>query len=262
MAGRVVKELSDCLFTQLSMNRFLKIVLLLLLGVFLLLRVVDGTVLYYINQRFVVLTGLAAGGFVLVAASYILVSGRQAHDHSHDHDHGDVTWAGLLLVALPLLLGWLVPSRPLGAAAIGNREINIGQMGALASVAPPQADNSMGLVAGEKNILDWLHDFQSSSDPADFAGQEVHVVGFVYRDGRFPADSFMVARFTVSCCVADAAPIGLIVRWPDAASLPADQWVDVTGHFAVGDFDGQQVPILVVDDLTLVQPPAQPYLYL
>ena len=33
------------------MNRFLKIVLLLLLGVFLLLRVVDGTVLYYINQR-------------------------------------------------------------------------------------------------------------------------------------------------------------------------------------------------------------------
>jgi len=242
------------------MNRLVKTLILFLLGAFLFVRVVDGTVLYYINQRFVLLTWLAAGGFVLVAASYYLVSGR--HLHAHDHDHGELTWVGLLIVALPLLLGWLVPPRPLGAAAIGNREINLGSMGSLASVAPPQAGETMGLVAGEKNILDWLNDFQRSSNPADFAGEEAHLIGFVYRDGRFADNTFMVARFTVSCCVADAAPVGLIVQWPDAASLPADQWVDVTGHLAVGTFAGQQIPILVADSITLTEPPAQPYLYL
>jgi len=242
------------------MNRLVKTLILFLLGAFLFVRVVDGTVLYYINQRFVLLTWLAAGGFVLVAASYYLVSGR--HRHAHDHEHGELTWVGALIVALPLLLGWLVPPRPLGAAAIGNREINLGSLGSLSSIAPPQAGETMGLVAGEKNILDWLNDFQRSSNPADFAGQEAHLIGFVYRDGRFADNTFMVARFTVSCCVADAAPVGLIVQWPDAASLPADQWVDVTGHFAVGTFAGQQIPILVADTITLTEPPAQPYLYL
>jgi putative membrane protein len=245
------------------MDRFLKTIILLLMGAFLFMRVVDGTVLYYINQRFVLLTWLAAGGFVLVAASYYLI-GRQSHDHTHthDHDHSHLTWAGLLIVALPLLLGWLVPPRPLGAAAIGNREINVGSMGSLASVAPPQSGSVLGLSAGEKNILDWLNDFQRQSDPAVFSGQEAHLIGFVYRDGRFADDTFMVARFTVSCCVADAAPIGLIVQWPDAAGLPADQWVDVTGHFEVGTFNGQEIPILVADEITLTEPPAQPYLYL
>lgn len=242
------------------MNRFLKTIILILLGAFLFMRVVDGTVLYYINQRFVLLTWLAAGGFVLVGASYYLISNRQTHDH--DHDHGELTWIGLTIVALPLLLGWLVPPRPLGAAAIGNREINIGSMGSLISVAPPQAGNAMGLVAGEKNILDWLNDFQRQSDPTTFDGQEARIIGFVYRDGRFGDNTFMVARFTVSCCVADAAPVGLIVQWPEAAALPADQWVEVTGHFATGAFAGQQIPILIADEITPTEPPAQPYLYL
>ncbi|MBK8987987.1 MAG: TIGR03943 family protein [Chloroflexi bacterium] len=244
------------------MDRFLKTSILLLLGAFLFMRVMDGTVLYYINQRFVLLTWLAAGGFLLVAASYYLVSGQHAHAHAHDHDHGVLTWAGLLIVSLPLLLGWLVPPRPLGAAAIGNREINVGTMGSLTSVAPPQPGSALGLTAGEKNILDWLSDFQRQSDPAAFNGQEAHIIGFVYRDPRFADDTFMVARFTVSCCVADAAPIGLIVQWPDAAAIPADQWVEVTGHFAVGVFDGRQIPILVADSIVPTDPPAQPYLYL
>jgi len=246
------------------MDRFLKTTLLLLLGVFLFVRVVDGTVLYYINQRFVLLTWLASGGFVLVAASYYLISQRHTHDPhvGHDHEHHELTWVALSIVALPLLLGWLVPARPLGAAAISNREINVGGLGSLTSAAPPAAGDVMGLVAGEKNILDWLNDFQRDPDPAVFAGQEAHLIGFVYRDGRFAADTFMVARFTVSCCVADAAPVGLIVQWPDAANLPADQWVDVTGHFAVGEFAGQPIPILVADEIILTEPPAQPYLYL
>jgi len=246
------------------MNRQIKTLILFLLGAFLFMRVGDGTVLYYINQRFVLLTWLAAGGFVLVAAGYFLHSGRQEQPptHAHNHDHGELSWLGLTIVALPLLLGWLVPPRPLGAAAIGNREINVGSLGTLSSVAPPDAGSVMGLVAGEKNILDWLNAFQRQGDPAVFNGQAAHVIGFVYRDGRFAQDTFMVARFTVSCCVADAAPVGLIVQWPEAANLPTDQWVEVTGHFAVGSFNGEHLPILVADEITPTEPPAQPYLYL
>ncbi len=245
------------------MDRLLKTVILLLMGAFLLLRVLDGTVLYYINQRFVLLTWLAAGGFLLVGASYYLTAGHSHdHAHDHDHDHGRFAWMGLLIVALPLLFGSLVPPRPLGAAAMGNREVNLDNMGSLASVAPPQPGEALGLGTAEKNILDWLGEFQRHDDPAALDGTEARVVGFVYRDERFGPDTFLVARFTVSCCVADAAPIGLIVRWPDAPDLPADQWVEVHGRFAAGDFNGLQVPILIAEEIIPTEPPAQPYLYL
>lgn len=243
------------------MDRFLKTLILILMGAFLFNRVIDGTVLFYISQRFVTLTWLAAGGFLLVGASYYLISGQQ-HEHDHNHQHEQLTWVGLLIVMLPLLFGWLVPARPLGAAAIGNREINLGSMGSLASVAPPQSGDALSLAPGQKNIIDWLSAFQRSSDPAAFDGQEARIIGFVYRDSRFADDTFMVARFTVSCCVADAAPIGLIVQWPDTAELPDDQWVEVTGHFSAGSFNGQPIPILIADEIVPIDPPAQPYLYL
>lgn len=237
------------------MQRFIKTLLLALMGIFLYTRLYNGTILYYINQRFVTLTWLAAVGLVLVAVSYYR---RLQDEHTHEHD---LSWVGLVIVALPMVLGWIVPARPLGAAAIGNREINIGVGGGISSVAAP-GGNSTSVTIGEKNILDWLGAFQRASDPAIFTGQEAHIIGFVYRDERFGTEQFMVGRFTVSCCVADAAPIGLIVHWPDSADLPADQWVDVTGHFEVGTFNGITIPILVADQVEPTEAPAQPYLYL
>ena len=239
------------------MQRFLKTALFVATGIFLYTRISSGVISFYINERFITLTLLAALGTVLIGASYWL---RPSHEHEHDHDHEhdhNLTWLGLFIVALPLILGWLVPPQPLGAGAIGNREIDLGT---LSSVAAPRGNENMGLVAGEKNIMDWLNDFQHQ-DASAFVGQEAHVIGFVYRDERFTADTFMVGRFVLSCCVADAAPIGLVVQTAAATQFDNDQWVDVTGHFIVGTFDGRDIPILVADTITVTDTPEQPYLY-
>lgn len=247
-----------------TVERGVKTAVLLLLGIFLYTRVTSGVVSYYINERFFMLTLVAGLGFGLLAAGYWrqLWWGDE-HDHHHgedDHDHR-LTWVGLLIVLLPLLLGWLVPPRPLGATAVSNREINFGT-DPIKSIAAPGGNEAMGIIAGERNILDWLGEFQRSGDPAALAGQTANVIGFVYRDERFGADEFMVARFTVSCCVADAAPVGLIVRWPDGATLPTDQWVEVRGRFEVGVFNGRSMPILVAETITKTKQPPQPYLHL
>jgi len=239
------------------MERFIKTIILILLGALLFMRVINGTVLFYISERFVMLTWLAAGGFFLVGASYYLVSAR--HNHDHDHDHGHLTWTGLLIISLPILLGWLVPPQPLGAAAMSNREFSIG---ALASAAPPKLGEAQELLTGEKNILDWLGAFQQAGNAAAFDGEEATIIGFVYRDNRFAQEQFMVSRFTVSCCVADAAPIGLVVDWADAPDLSSDQWVEVHGRFEAREFDGVMMPVLVADEIVLIDPPAQPYLYI
>ena len=86
-------------------------------------------------------------------------------------------------------------------------------------------------------------------------------IGFVYRDIRLEEGQFMVARFAISCCVADASAIGVIVQWPKAAALAQDSWVHVKGKFAIQTFDGQRTPILVADNVEPTNQPARPYLY-
>lgn len=253
----------------------LKALLLLALALFLYTRLAGGTLFFYINQRFMAYTMLAIVGLVFVAISYRPVGRRQQptdehdheHDHGHDHhDHGAhgghdhrLTWAGVTLVLLPIVLGVVVPPQPLGAAAISNREVNVTSSGsALPAAVRAAADKN----AVDKHQLDWLNTFAGSAHPAeDFAGQPVDVVGFVFRDERFAADQFMVTRFVVSCCVADANVAGMVVQWPETAALTADQWVRVRGVLAPGQLGERTLPVVVADAITPAEAPQQPYLY-
>ncbi|MEZ4590458.1 MAG: TIGR03943 family protein [Chloroflexota bacterium] len=256
------------------MKQTVKVILLIALGIFLFSRLLNGTLSFYIHPRFNVLTALTAVGLTALGIAYAIQQRRQAahnhaHDHEHEHDHAhehihshDVSWAGLLLLAIPVVLGLLVEPRPLGASALQNREINIGSDVSLVSAnAPEGSELSVIANAGERNILDWLYLFQRSGNPTDFDGEEAHVIGFVYQDDRFAATQFMVSRFTVSCCVADAAPIGLIVEWPDTAVLTPDSWVEVSGTIQARTFNGVQMPVLVAESVAPTETPSQPYLY-
>lgn len=242
-----------------------KALLLLGLALFLYTRLAGGTLFFYINERFVTYTLLAIVGLVLVGLSYRPL-GRQAapstlHDSPSapsDHHHR-LTLAGGLLVFLPILLGVLVPPQPLGAAALANREVNVTMA---ASALPAAVRAAAEKNAADKNVLDWLHSFAGAPDAAEtFAGEPAQVTGFVFRDERFGEDQFMVTRFVVSCCVADANVAGLVVRWPEASSLPADQWVEVRGQLEAGQLAGTALPVLAAQVVTPVDVPQQPYLY-
>jgi uncharacterized repeat protein (TIGR03943 family) len=158
-------------------------------------------------------------------------------------------------VAIPLLLGVLVPPQPLGAQAVSRRELNVDGVGL------GGGEQMMVQEGRERNILDWLRAFSAAEDPISLAGQEAQVVGFVYHDDTLARDQFMLSRFVVSCCVADATVLGLIVSWSDSHQLPADTWVEVTGHFAFDPNKEEPTPMLIADGVIPTAPPIQPYLY-
>jgi uncharacterized repeat protein (TIGR03943 family) len=154
-----------------------------------------------------------------------------------------------------LLLGVVIPARPLGASAITNRGLTTEVM--LAS----DQTSRLTVVPSERNILDWARIISTTTNPVGLSGQEADVVGFVYRDPRFAENQFMVARFTLTCCVADALAIGIVVIDEKAVDFNADTWVHVKGTFTVGELDGESMPVLAAEAITPVDPPAQPYLY-
>ncbi len=251
----------------------LKPLLLIALGLFLYGRLANGTLFFYINQRFAIYTFLAIFGLLLVGLSYHFSQTTDAHDHhpdGHPHAHGHthapghqhtLSWGSVLLLVLPIGLGLLVPPQPLGASALSNREINAG---ANTVNSPAASRDAAEKAAADKNILDWWETFHAAANPNEnsaIVGQRTRVVGFVYQDKQYGNTHFLVTRFVVSCCVADAAALGLVVAWPAAQQLHNDQWVEVTGTFAAGHLATWSLPILVAQQVTPVAVPNQPYLY-
>ncbi|MEA4906063.1 MAG: TIGR03943 family protein [Anaerolineaceae bacterium] len=251
------------------------------LGLFLLQRVWSGSVLLYINQRFVLLVLFASIGFLVLSQTVLRErplpgaaddddpaqaqeeAGEEhehdGHEHEHDHDHSgqDMRW-GLWLVALPVILGLLVPVRSLGTSALANRGIT--------TDSPLTVQNgsevvSLGLTPEQRTILDWIRTFNYADDPDEFTGQGADVTGFVYHDPRLSAGRFMVGRFSITCCVADALALGMVVAWPDAGSLPDNQWVRVHGNIEVIEMSGEKLPMIQAEQIEYIDEPDQPYLY-
>ena len=262
------------------------------LGLMFYAKISDGTLTFYINQRFAWLSFVAVLVLAALAMTmvYRLIERRKStegeksspadahHDHTHDHlaqtpsDHPDaprvegdrmvsehrhgVAWGGIAILAIPMLLGLLVPARPLGASAISSRGIGLS-----APQRPGSVVQAQRAATGPKNVLDWLRDFSRNPDPTAFDGQAVDVTGFVYRDPRNGPDQIWVSRFAITCCVADAAAVGLLVQTSDVANLKNDSWIHVTGKLQAGTFAGENVPVIIPAKIEPTDQPENPYLY-
>ena len=261
----------------------LKTLLLIALGIFLYSRIANGTLYYYINERFVGFTLVGIVGLLLLGLSYRwnrtspTVEDDTHHDYTHhdythhDHTHHDHThhdhshalgWGSVFIVALPVVLGLVTTPQPLGTAALANRDVSL----SMNESALPVGLRTREIASTDKTIMDWWHDFRSS--PAvgqELVGQKVQVSGFVFQDERFGADHFLVTRFVVSCCVADANVLGLLVRTPADVALENDQWVEVRGSFAEMDsastVENWHMPVVLSETITPIDVPNQPYLY-
>lgn len=88
------------------------------------------------------------------------------------------------------------------------------------------------------------------------AGEEAAFTGFVSRVSGTSSDEFLLTRFVINCCVADAAIIQIRVVDVPAGSYVTDQWVEVTGQlYPVGD-----EVILTPTSIEQVDQPSPPYL--
>ncbi len=256
-------------------RKWIQASILLFMGLYFLDNMLSGKINLYINSdRFAWLSWIGTALFLLLGVMSVIDLIREkpdtetdqhdheghdhaAHDHGHDHSHEQApSWFKLILVGIPLMVGLLVPAKPLGAAAVSNGGISTSFSSA------QNSPTSFNIAPADRTVLDWVRAFNESSDVKQFAGQTADVTGFVYRDIRFDGKpQLMVARFVISCCVADASAIGVIVQTADAAKWPQDGWVHVTGKFTTQTIDGRDTPVVLADSITPATQPEHPYLY-
>lgn len=231
-----------------------KVTILFGLAIYFAYIIIVGDLNNYINLRFAWLSYVAVVIFIALGGAnlYGILQSRNTSDEYIRQEHTSLSWSILFVVAIPLVLGTLIPSEPLGADAVNGDISNT-----TVSLSRASAVTRDPL---ERNILEWLRVFNEGT-PASFNGQQADVSGFVYREPTFGEDIFMIARFTMSCCVADASAIGFPVRFVDDGTLADGEWVRVTGTFLADNFRGELTPILEADFLEIIDQPERPYLY-
>jgi putative membrane protein len=236
------------------LRQWMQVAVLAIFGGYFTYIIVSGNLANYINERFGWLSYVAASLFYLLAVFSAYRAIRSTPQTAYTFSNAQViTWSVLITAALPLVFGIMIPSQPLGADAVN---------GSLSTNAVSNSSGTDFTIAPEnRNILDWLREFNTSTDHNTMNGQPANVTGFVYREPDYASDTFMIARFTVSCCVADASAIGLPVTNADADTFETGQWVQVTGTVNVDEFNGETLPVVYADAIETVETPDHPYLY-
>jgi uncharacterized repeat protein (TIGR03943 family) len=161
---------------------------------------------------------------------------------------------GLAALLLPIVAGMLLVNTQLGALAASKkltaRGIDASALAELASRNAAQLSFLQVNVAG--------HNGRFAGENGIEPGRRVRLVGFVLHTPRRQDEAFELARFYITCCVADALPLGVTVEPadPHRAGFSRDDWLSVKGELVRSHGELR----LRAAQIEKVEAPAHPYL--
>jgi uncharacterized repeat protein (TIGR03943 family) len=157
---------------------------------------------------------------------------------------------GTGLIVLPVVTVLALPPASLGSYAASRRSTF--SSGGIVASADEIASGNLSLA----DVAGGLRSRDGAAALTERAGEDVEFTGFVSKDSGAPADEFVLTRFLVSCCVADALSVNVRVVGAPPGEFKADEWVRVSGKFYPLGSD------VIVDstDIVRVERPKRPYL--
>jgi uncharacterized repeat protein (TIGR03943 family) len=114
----------------------------------------------------------------------------------------------------------------------------------------------------ERNLVEWIRTLGVYPEPDAYVGQKVNVQGFVVHTGELPSQYFLISRFVITCCAADAYPVGLPVKLTtNRNAYPPDTWLEVEGQMITETLAGRRQLTIEASSLEKIEKPADPYFY-
>jgi uncharacterized repeat protein (TIGR03943 family) len=210
-------------------------------------------------------------------------------DCAHDHSHGDATARSLifksLVLLVPLTVVLLGHNNHYTMSMINNRgvvqdlsKIPAANKTAFASVlATAPATNAASSKTADANpassaasnapmpiqVVDLLYAVQMPTYREEFEGKQVELIGqFVPLTVKNPkGDRFQVIRLFITCCAADAAPIGVTVQYDKPLKASEMSWLKITGTPTFPMEGGRRTALLVATKVEECPAPAEPFVY-
>ena len=131
---------------------------------------------------------------------------------------------GIAFILVPVAAILALPPTALGSYAASRRSLASGGISGAPDLSTGDAVTLASVAAAG-----WSDEARRSL--VRRAGSRVSFEGFVARRDGQPADEFLLTRFIVSCCVADALSVQVRVVGVPPGRFAEDQWVRVEGVF-------------------------------
>jgi uncharacterized repeat protein (TIGR03943 family) len=205
------------------------------------------------------------------------------HEHVHEHnvddghnhlDHKSLWYKltiGLMFLFIILSFTWH-PST-LGTSMISGQNSSIGLNNPALSSSTASSSNQL-ISTGGKGTSEAYIAFKYNQNPNNFIGKQFNLIGFVYHPNGLPKNQFILTRFFIFCCIADAIPIGTPVEISNAEQLKSDTWVQLSGTIKTENLpildqleptsswvpSGKNQPVLIANSIKAIPVPKQPYL--
>lgn len=126
----------------------------------------------------------------------------------------------------------------------------------------PQEFRRSAVNSEDRTLVDWVRTLKVYPEPDKYSGQKAKVKGFVIHSPDIGDEYLFLARFVLTCCAADAYPIGLPVKLEGSRQkYPPDTWLEVKGKMITGNIAGKRQLTIAAKSIKKIDRPKNPYSY-
>ena len=112
-------------------------------------------------------------------------------------------------------------------------------------------------------VIDMLYAVQMPSYRGEFEGKDVELVGqyVPMTTGNPKGDRFQAIRMFITCCAADAKPVGVTVQYPKPIKVSEMGWLKITGKPTFPMEGGRRTAVLEATKVEECPAPSEPFVY-
>ncbi len=252
--------------TTTLLNRWLPALTLGAWGIILLYFHLSGRLTAFLHPTFrpgVLIAGLA----LLAMAVVVLLSSVEECCEANACSHGfsRLTFGKLLafsVLLVPLSLA-LFSEDGFSLTAIKNRGMvtDVSELAKRAPLSVPSPDATDGNL--QVSVIDLLYAAQDDTLQTEFSQRPLEITGQLMATTEMnPRGNRMrLVRMFMSCCAADAKPVGALIELRQPVAMEEMAWVKVTGTAYFPMEGGKKVSVLKVESIEPASAPDESMLY-
>ncbi|MEC4816801.1 MAG: TIGR03943 family protein [Scytonema sp. PMC 1069.18] len=166
---------------------------------------------------------------------------------------------GSFLLLTTAILGLIITPRVFASQVALDRGVTdlIG-----ATRSQPQAFRA-SVRPENRTLVDWVRTLNVYPEPDAYTGQTAKVQGFVIHPPDLGKEYLYIARFVLTCCAADAYPIGLPVKLNSEKrdKYKPDTWLEIEGKMITETINNKRQLTISATSLKTIPQPKNPYSY-
>ncbi|QUW28194.1 TIGR03943 family protein [Bacillus cereus] len=280
---------------QKAYHRYIRGIILIGLAMLLFKLLVTGNIYNFIAPKMIKFTYIAFVVLLLLGSLQVWRDGREKQDDCNCCKYHTASTSGMkslfvyILFVVPIISAFLFGSVTIDGSLAGKRGMNQSvqarsmekneKEGIRANSDWKEQDETSNLkvteqveeqltksMLGQRKIQVEDKDYVQTmniigQDVNGFKGKEITFTGFIYKDKDVRGNKAVVARYGITCCIADASVWGMIVTGQNVEKFPEETWVKVTGILDKTTYKRMPFPLVKISKLEKINKPADPYVY-